>query len=241
MTSGAKHPSLSEGFHINKVYSICSLRPVKKRKYTALLCAVKIGLFSSFSNPISEKQDLVIWYTDSACVGTTAWLKIVYLHNIPPRCSRNSIFLSRALFSCRAFALWSLVTSLRAPVIPLSPIRYTFLAFHSKARSCSSSNKPTIHPTRRIRMSFLLLPWPRWAPQLEREKRLEHKRWKIRGTGRGKPPFSAGENHMERERGRDSREEHGISQRQGEIISNRQADPVGRQPQAMCFLMQSKQ
>lgn len=31
------------------------------------------------------------------------------------------------------------------------------------------------------------------------------------------------------------------SQRQGEIISNRQADTVGRQPQAMCSSTQSKQ
>lgn len=43
------------------------------------------------------------------------------------------------------------------------------------------------------------------------------------------------------ERKRDSREEKRISQRQGEIISNRQADTVGRQPQAMCFLIPSKQ
>lgn len=44
---------------------------------------------------------------------------------------------------------------------------------------------------------------------------------------------------MERER--ESREENRIVQGQGEIISNRQADTVGRQPQAMCFLIQSKQ
>lgn len=82
-------------FHYQIKYQILCDQDVKyvRRAYSHLetrsMC---------WRDPISKKRDLVIWYPDTASVGTTHWLKIVYLHNIPPVLTIQFSF--QDFFSC---------------------------------------------------------------------------------------------------------------------------------------------